>query len=324
MAEDTAPPLETTQEPQPDPNRMMTYTDLENQIKATEEAQAGQGQPQVSDQQVAPPSEDKSVDPFTDALQKKGIKTPEDLLKSYEEAHATITRLSQERAKMAQDMDVLMQMQNQFVQSQQAQPQVQGQGDFNDELYKEIAPKVQAEARMQAQAILHEERMRAKVESKVRENPEEFQELNPIMLKLLEQYPQVSALPNGFEMVYEKAREIRTQRVGKLLKNIFGPDVDMDKMREFFKSGGGQSTQPPVQQEPAINQDVARAAYLPGSSTSTSQHSQKPVDYDTQMRNLLQTGPQDRSFVDQVTDAWWNKNMSHPAAQTEAQLRNRR
>jgi hypothetical protein len=225
---------------------------------------------------------------------------------------------------MAQDMDVLMQMQNQFVQSQGTQPQANGQGDFNEELYKEIAPKVQAEARMQAQAILQEERMRSKVTEMVRANPEEFQELNPIMLKLLEQYPQVGALPNGPEMLYEKAKEIRTQRVGRLLKSVFGPEVDMDKMREFFKSGGGQATQPPVQQESAVNQDVARAAYMPGSSTSTSQHSQKPVDYDTQMRNLLQTGPQDRSFVDQVTDAWWNKNMSHPAAQTEAQLRNRR
>jgi hypothetical protein len=322
MAEETAPPLETTQE-QPDPNRMMTFTDLENQVAADELAQAGQGQPQqVSDQQVAPPVEDKPVDPFTDALQKKGIKTPEDLLKSYEEAHVTITRLFQERAKMAQDMDVLMQMQNQFAQNQTA-PAAEGQGDFNDELYKEIAPKVQAEARAQAQAILQEERMRMKVTEMVKANPEEFQELNPIMLKLLEQYPQVGALPNGPEMLYEKAKEVRTQRIGRLLKSVFGPEVDMDKMREFFKSSGGQSTQPPVQNEPAVNQDVARAAYLPAGS-SASQQTQKPVDYNTQIQNLIQSGPKDRTFVDQVTDAWWNKNMNNPAVLTEAQLRNRR
>jgi len=324
MAEETSPPVAEAQaEAQADPNRMMTFTDLENQVKADEQAlAAGQGQqPTLTDQQAAP-SEDKPVDSFTEALQKKGFKTPEDLLKSFEEAHATVTRLSQDKAKLAQDMDVLMQMQNQFVQSQQSQPQANGQGDFNDELYKEIAPKVQAEARAQAQAILHEERMKLKVQDKIRENPEEFQELNPIMLKLLEQYPQVGALPNGFEMVYEKAKEVRGQRVGRLLKSVFGGDVDMDKMREFFKSGGANATQPPAA-EAGLNQDVAKAAYLPG-TTSTSQSSQKPIDYQTQMQNLMQSGPTDKKFVDTVTDLWWSKNMNNPAVQTEAQLRNRR
>jgi len=163
--------------------------------------------------------------------------------------------------------------------------------------------------------------MKMKVQDKIKENPEEFQELNPIMLKLLEQYPQVGALPNGFEMVYEKAKEVRGQRVGRLLKSVFGPDADLDKMREFFKSSGTASS--PPAQEAGLNQDVAKAAYLP-SAGSASQNSQKPVDYQTQIQTLMQTGPTDKKFVDTVTDLWWSKNMNNPAVQTEAQLRNRR
>ena len=333
MDEITSPPVaEPSPASQPVLNAepMITFADLEKMVDENEKSVAsGQGPTiqESTDQPVAPEqtAPDKPVDPLAEALSKKGFKTPEDLLKSYEEAHATITRLSQDRAKMAQDMDVLMQMQNQMVQSQQAQqPQNTGQGDFNDELYKEIAPRVQAEARAQAQAILHEERMKFKVQEKVQANPEEFQELNPIMLQLLQQYPQVGALPNGFEMVYEKAKEVRGQRVGRLLKSVFGNNVDMDKMREFFKSGGAEATPPPVSQETGLNQDVARAAYLPGSS-STSQQSQKPVDYNTQVQNLLQSPSIDRrSLVDQVTDLWWQKNSANPVAQTEAQSRNRR
>jgi hypothetical protein len=307
-----------------------TFADLERMVeegKASSE-QGAETQPssdQTQPQQAQTPDGQAAGDPFSEALTKKGFKAPEDLLKSYEEAHATITKLSQERSKLAQDMEVLMQIQNAYAQANQP-GNVQtpdGQGGFDEELYKEIAPKVRQdvarEVEQRVEAKLHEIVLKSKVEQKMKENPEEFNDLNPIMLNLLKQYPQVGALPNGFEMVYEKAKEVRKQNVNRMVKGIFGDNIDLDKMRAFFASQGqnqGQ-TQPTETQTQTTNQDLARSAYLPAGSASSAnaQVNQKPEDYQAQIKGYLDPNRKmQRDDPDKVLDLWW-KNVN---AQSQA------
>ena len=280
MADQPAAP-QSQPDPQPAEAPMMTFGELEQMVSdAQAQGQVAEQQP-VSDQPApeAPTSGQAPADPFVEALSKKGFKAAEDLLKSYEEAHATITRLSQERSKLAQDMEVLMQMQNQFIapqanrQVQQTTGQGEPPGDFNDELYKEIAPKVRQDVVGTVQAIIHEEKVKGRVEQLAQANPEEFKDLLPIMINLSKQYPQVGALPNGIEMVYEKAKEIRADRVSRLMKSVFGDDIDVDKMKSFFKAqkeGGQAASAPPPTSPPSTNQDLARAAYLPSSTQEQS------------------------------------------------------
>jgi hypothetical protein len=302
-----------------------TFADLEKMVEDGKAAEQGAESQPVSDQAQPPqsPEGQAPADPFSEALSKKGFKAPEDLLKSYEEAHATITKLSQERSKLAQDMEVLMQIQNAYAQAnpQATQQTTDGQGGFDEELYKEIAPKVRQdvarEVDQRVEAKLHEIVLKSKVEQKMKENPEEFNDLNPIMLNLLKQYPQVGALPNGFEMVYEKAKEVRQNNVNRMVKGIFGKDIDMDKMRAFFASQGqtdGQQTQ--TQPQPSTtNQDLARSAYLPTGSASSanSQVTQKPEDYKAQIKSYLDPNRKmQRDDPDKVLDLWW-KNVNAQA-----------
>ena len=291
-----------------------TFADLEKMVEDGKAAEQGANSQPVSDQAQPPqsPEGQAPADPFSEALSKKGFKAPEDLLKSYEEAHATITKLSQERSRLAQDMEVLMQIQNAYAQSnpQATQQTTDGQGGFDEELYKEIAPKVRQdvarEVDQRVEAKLHEIVLKSKVEQKMKENPEEFNDLNPIMLNLLKQYPQVGALPNGFEMVYEKAKEVRQNNVNRMVKGIFGKDIDMDKMRAFFASQQGQA-QPTEPQTQTTNQDLARAAYLPAGSTIHATQNDKPIDYDSQIKGLMQNGKVTREMPDKVLDLWWQK-----------------
>lgn len=309
-----------------------TFADLE---KLVEEGQAAAGQgaddQQLSDQtqpqQAQTPDGQAPADPFAEALTKKGFKAPEDLLKSYEEAHATITKLSQERSKLAQDMEVLMQIQNAYAQANQP-GNVQtpdGQGGFDEELYKEIAPKVRQdvarEVEQRVEAKLHEIVLKSKVEQKMKENPEEFGNLNPIMLKLLAQYPQVGALPNGFEMVYEKAKEVYNKNNRNLVASVEKPITEsvLDKVTQMLKSIGLNVSLDAQdfkkQNESTTNQDLARSAYLPAGSASSanSQVTQKPEDYKAQIKGYLDPNRKmQRDDPDKVLDLWW-KNVNAQA-----------
>jgi hypothetical protein len=301
---------------QPEPAPMMKFSELE----AMADQQADKGLEQVSDQQ--PPVEPVQVaeDPVQKALAESGFKSIEELVKSQKEGHATITKLSQERAALQRDMEALAQFPQllaQQVQQRQGQPTQpvqppQGQPDsLTVELFKDMAPFVdqlieQRASQIASQVVDQKLTMRelgTRVNAKRAENPEEFDDLRPIMVGILKENPHYEAHPQGLDIIYDKAKQVRDSRIANITQKIFGADVPVDKIREAIRQVMNMETTTPAA---TVTESVNPNVYVPPATATTPPLVQKNTNYDTEIATRMK-GKLSPQTVDEITDLWWTK-----------------
>ena len=325
--ENVSPPMEAQQSEAP----MMKFSDLEAMTTQAQEDKGvnlEEGQPQPLEPQGQAPE-----DPVQKALADTGFKSIDELVKSQKEGHATITKLSQERAQWQRDMEALShfpQMLANQVQQQPPAPQVpQGQPDsLTAELFKDMAPFMEelVDKRLMErtpQVVNHRllmDKLEAKVIAKRKDNPEEFDDLRPIMQNILKERPQYEAHPDGLNMVYDLAKQVRDNRIANLTQKLLGEDIPLDKFREAIRlvmGGQQQQAPPPVQNTGQANP----AAYVPPSNANTPPMTQRPTNYDSEIASRMK-GKINSQTVDEVTDLWWQKVTSQ--AQSDNTNRPRR
>ena len=270
--------------------KMPTFSDLERiaaeSLEAGEKAQVpveDKDEEQKGLEGQAPAVPDKSD--FQGKMQKHGFKSEEDLLKSFEEAHAKITRLSQSEAETRRQLDGLAFQYNQAVnalQTKQGQGEVQG----NEALFQEVAPLVERMVNQKIQGIAanieFKENLKM-VNAKKSQNPEEFNELVPIMAEIIKRNPHLDR-PDQLDTIYEQAREVRNTQASKLLSLALGSDVDMDKVREFFgkkKEGQGSGQQ---------SQEDLKAAFVPASASGGRSVETKQRDWNAEIKKAQEAG----------------------------------
>lgn len=330
MAEETNPPVEEQAE-QP----MMTFTQLEESIDQAK-AQEDKGLEVLPGQEEPPAQQPEQVaeDPIAKALAESGFKSVEELVKSQKEGHATITKLSQERAALQRDMEAMAafpqmlqkQMQQGRPQAQQPQPP-QGQPDsLTLELFKDMAPFVDQLVAARAQEIasktvdqeLTKRALERQVYAKREQNPEEFNDLHPIMMSVLRENPHYEALPNVVDVVYEKAKEARDRRIANMAAKLFGTS-DVDKVREAIKAvmaGNQPMEQAQGQQPPAQQAPVNPSAYVPPAGANTPPMTQKSVNFDSEIATRMK-GKITPDLVDEIADLAWQKALSQPPSQND-------
>jgi hypothetical protein len=310
MAEETnIPPMEAQQPEEP---QMMKFSDLEAMTDKGTQLEEGQTPPPAQPEQAP-------EDPVAKVLAETGFKSIDELVKSQKEGHATITKLSQERAALQRDMDAManfpQMLQSQMRKQPPSQPtQPQGQPDsLTAELFKDMAPFMDQliEQRLMEKAPLIVDQklsmrdLGIKVNAKRSENPEEFDELRPIMQNILRERPQYEAHPDGLNVVFEMARQVRDSRIANLTSKLLGDDIPLDKFREAVKLVmSGQQTAPvqTPQQAPPVNP----SSYVPPSNANTPPMAQRQTNYDTEIASRMK-GKIDSQTVDDVTDLWWQK-----------------
>lgn len=330
MAEETNPPVEAQPEEQP----MMKFAELEamvEQQKAEDqdkglEVSTGQEEPQAQPGQVA-------EDPIAKALTESGFKSVEELVKSQKEGHATITKLSQERAALQRDMEAMAafpkMLQNAAQQGRsQAQPQPpQGQPDsLTLELFKDMAPFVDQLVAARAEEIAGTvvekklfEKTQLQKEADLKKNDPEYDSVKPFMIHYLKNNPHIDVLPNAFEIAYPAAKKFREEYLRKQSENTTNmafsnllPGVPVDKIKEAFKSfliqqgvtGQPGESQAPTQQAPQVNP----TSYVPPAGANTPPMTQKSINYDSEIATRMK-GKITPDFVDEISDLSWAKAM---------------
>ena len=324
--ENVSPPMEAQPYEQAP---MMKFSELESMVAESKEAETDKGV-NLEEGQGQPPVEGQAADdPVAKVLAETGFKSVEELVKSQKEGHATITKLSQERAALQRDMEAMAQFPQLLAQQIQGQRQAQpappqGQPDsLTAELFKDMAPFVDQLIAARAQEIAsnvvdHKLSMRelgGKVASKRAENPEEFDELRPVMMSILKENPHYEAHPDGLNVVYDKAKEVRDSRIASLTSKIFGEGVSVDKIREALRlvmeGQTGQAQVPPAQQAP-----VNPSSYVPPANAGTPPMVQKQQNFDSEIASRMK-GKIDPNTVDEITDLWWQKTLSGSQSQSD-------
>lgn len=309
MEETNIPPMEAQQAEEP---QMMKFSDLEAMTDKGTQLAEGQSQP--------PGTEQVAEDPVVKALAETGFKSIEELVKSQKEGHATITKLSQERAALQRDMDALAQFPQMLQAQMRTQPTPQptqpvGQPDsLTAELFKDMAPFMDQLIEQRAVQIasnvvdqkLSMRELGSKVNSKRAENPEEFDELRPIMQNILRERPQYEAHPDGLNVVYDMAKQVRDNRMANLTSKLLGDDIPLDKFREAVRMVmNGQMGNNPVPPQ-QTTQPVNPSTYVPPSNANTPPMNQKHTNYDSEIASRMK-GKINSQTVDEVTDLWWQK-----------------
>jgi hypothetical protein len=288
MEQKIAPPPPDSNEPA-NPG-MPNFADLEALAESQNKALSSQGlegqgeETETPQPDGQPPEQDKDTsEPIDSLVGELGFKSPEELKKSFKEQHATITRLSQERANMTKEMEAIRQMV--MAQMQQRTPMPQGQGEeLNAQLYKEIAPFVQQEV---AQAVKYTSTLN-KVMAKRAENPEEFDDLHPYMVEIVKANPHLEMMPDGLSQAYERAKEFRNSYVRKNLASVLG--VDVDKLKTLLES---QGTPAPQQDQGNLSEAMAATA-VPGSSAPQQRGSEQKIDFASEIKKASEAGDIDK------------------------------
>lgn len=277
MPEIAPPPPDTNEPANPG---MPSFADVEAMAERDQalSSQVVEGQGEETSNTIPvnepPAQQDKEATDIQALVTELGFKSAEDLRKSYKEQHATITKLSQERSNMAREMEAIRQMAMSRMQTPQpAFQQPQGQGEaINAQLYKEIAPFVQQEV---ANAVKYNTTV-SQVMAKRNANPEEFDELRPYMVQIVQANPHLEMMPDGIEQAYNKAKEYRDTYVRKNLSSVLG--IDIDQLRSLL---GSQGT--PQQSTTALS-DAMAATAVPTSSTAKGGVPGQRVDYNSEIK----------------------------------------
>ena len=173
------------------------------QVQAPQEPQA---QPQAS------PEQDLTLE---QALKETGgHKSLKELVKSQKEAHAAITRLSQEK----KELEAALQGTYNPAPASQEAPQ-KGQGDFFDDPESHTKRIVSQEI----SRAMTEFQARNAIETLRGENPELFDQLTPYMQRVYAQKPYLNNLGiKGLRIAQDEAKQMRTQDIQYLKNEILG------------------------------------------------------------------------------------------------------
>ena len=332
MAEETNPPVEEQTE-QP----MMTFTQLEESIDQAK-AQEDKGSESVGQEQPPEGQGQVVADPVAQALAESGFKSVEELVKSQKEGHATITKLSQERAALQRDMEAMAAFPQMLQkQVQQGRPQVQqppqGQPDsLTLELFKDMAPFVDQLVAARAEEIagtvvekkLHEKTQLQK-EAQLRKDDPEYDSVKPFMMEYLKRNPHIDIHPDAFDMAYPTAKKIREEYLRRqaantsnmALSSLFGGTVPVEEIKTALevvlrKSGLGQPVPQAQQHTPQINP----TSYVPPAGANTPPMTQKTVNFDSEIASRMK-GKITSDLVDEITDLAWQKALSQPTSQND-------
>jgi hypothetical protein len=99
------------------------------------------------------------------------------------------------------------------------------------------------------------------------------------------------------DIVYEKAKEVRNQQAEKLISSVFGPNIDMDKVKKFFSKDSGESK---TDDQP--KQDDLKAAFVPPSAGGSRSGDIKNRDWNAEIKKA-----QDAGDVSKVVDLVFRK-----------------
>ena len=229
-----------------------------------QESTAGEGQGTGSEE-GRPPTPDE-------AAAKLGFKTWGDLEKSYKEGHATITRLSQAKSdleKRVQEYDSLT------LNAMQNPP-------ATDEIGQAVQVEIQ-------------KREIAGVLSKV--PPGNRAAVQQLMAQELAANPMIGNHPQAVQILFERAQKRAETAKEMFVKDIFGEDATVERIRELVTGKKGED-----QQMTGNNQtksDRLAAAFTPDSGGSGKSTSQKSAEDRWRER---QRKAQEEGDVDTVTE----------------------
>jgi len=188
------------------------------------------GQEEAQSPQQAQQQPQETPDEF---LARTGFKSFTDAEKSFKEAQAKITKVSQEKAQLEQAL------QGQMTQSQQRPPQQpsSGQGlDFFDDpeanvmrIAEQVASRRVAETVQQLEARQAIERVRA-------EEPTKFDKLKPYMQKVYQDKPFLNNLGEvGLRQAMEEAAQIRGRELEELKAELLGDNTNPQDVKSQAK-----------------------------------------------------------------------------------------
>lgn len=224
---------------------------------------------QQQEQQVQAPSEEgQAPQTMTDEEILAQFKSTKDLLKSYKEIQGFTTRVSQENKEKARQIEELQgrlnQLQEEIELRRYQSPRPQQPPKSFEELFIE---NPEMAITMKANEIATAQRIREVAEEEYNKNPQEYHERAGWVQKIA-QDPRLQALafsPQGVRKLFQIADDTRKKvlqaNAHKAIKEIFGDNVDMEKLRSIFSNTG--NTQPTTTQTNNLN------AYMPNTGTST-------------------------------------------------------
>lgn len=238
-------------------------------VKQDEASVEDKGAQQQEQQIQAPSTEGQAPKEMTDEEVLAQFKSTKDLLKSYKEIQGYTTRVSQENKEKARQIEELNTRLNQLQEEmelrrfQPQRPQPQQQKSF-EELFIE---NPEMAITMKANEIATAQRIREVAEEEYNKNPQEYVERSAWVQRLA-QDPRLQSLsfsPQGVRKLFQIADDTRKkslqQNAHRAIKEIFGENVDLDKLRGLLSTSGNSTSTNP--QTPNLN------AYMPDTRTST-------------------------------------------------------
>jgi uncharacterized membrane-anchored protein YhcB (DUF1043 family) len=189
------------------------------------------------------------------------------LAKSYKEVQGFSTKTAQERALKEQTIEQLSQRLNQIQEEAELRsyhtPQRPAQQQSFEDMFIE---NPEAAITMKADQIATAQRIREVAEEEYAKNPNEYPEKEQWVKRLAldPRYAHLAYSAKGVKKLFETAEVVRKQAIHRTahqaIKELFGDNVDMDKLRSFFTSNGIQQKTTP--QTNSLN------AYMPDTGTS--------------------------------------------------------
>lgn len=192
-----------------------------------------EGQVQNQDQ-AAPATEPQGQpDPVEAKLKEAGFNSLDELIKSKNEAHATLTRMAQQNAMTQRELHEIRQ---QLTARPQVQPQHQAQPWWEEPSAQPRPPDPNDPGRpvtiTELKQVLNQEKVNTDLSRLRSKDVETFDRLKPIMFELAAQTPGYYEAIGSDQLLADASKEERT-RTARSLKVAFGEDIDLDKLREL-------------------------------------------------------------------------------------------
>jgi hypothetical protein len=222
----------------------------------------GGGEDLGDEEEITEPGPETEKPGLKALMQKKGFKSEEDFIKSFENLERKITELSQENRMLAS---------RQFQPSPAVSDTRKGKklGEDIEDPYDLVTDKVKFKKFTGDVEEIIEDRVQRGIEKKefarmaeealaLRDtNPKEFEKLRPFMLQVTQQYPNMTKLQD----VYNKAKEMRTEYIEDLRSEMLG-DVDLKAIggklnpAQITSSGGGSPEIKPLTDRQAAEKKI--------------------------------------------------------------------
>lgn len=226
-------------------------------------------QPVVQDQQAAPSAEGQAAQTMSDEEILAQFKSTKDLLKSYKEIQGYTTRVSQENKTLKEKAQRAEELENRLNQLQQEmelrQYQMQQQQQQPKSFEEMFIENPEAAITMKAEQMYTMNAIRQVGQEEYTKNPQEYAE-RATWVQRLAQNPRYQALqytPQGVKKLFEIAdntrKEVIQRNAHTVIKQIFGDDVDIERVRGLLATNGNQQT---------TTNPQTNLAYMPDTGTS--------------------------------------------------------